>query len=88
MRLPFGVVPKGDLFQKKRVELFNGLPYVFGITNILIAGFDELDRDHEMVDKVLKICRKASLKLNKEKCNFRCTCIPFLGSHSTRQYEP
>ena len=37
----------GDMFQKKIDELFNGMPNVFGIADdILIAGFDELGKDH------------------------------------------
>ena len=54
---------------------------VFGIANdILITEFDDLVRDYEeTVDKVLRICRKSGLKLNKEKCHFRCTSIPLFG---------
>ena len=51
------------MFQRKRDELFHEFPNAFGIADdILIVGFDELDKDHyETVDKVLKICRKVSL---------------------------
>ena len=45
--------------------------------NILIAGFTEMGRDNdETVVKVLAICRKVNLKLNKDKC-LRCISIPF-----------
>ena len=73
--------PTSDMFQRKIDELFKGIPKMFGITDdILIAGFDELDRDHnEAVVKVIEICRKANLKLNKDKCHFRCTSILFFG---------
>ena len=62
-------------------KLLNGQPNVFGIADdILIAGFDNVGRDHdETVDKVLEICRKADLKLNKDKCHSRCTSILFFG---------
>ena len=65
------------MFQRKIDELFQGLPTVFGIAdNILIAGFDDLERDHDAtIDKVLRICRKANLKVNKDNCLFRCTSI-------------
>ena len=78
--LQFWVTPAGDIFQRKMYELFQGLPNVFDSTdNILIVGFTELDRDnYETVVKVLAICRKVSLKLNKAKC-LRCTSIPFFG---------
>ena len=44
------------MFQRKIDELFHKLLIIFGIANdILIAGFDNLGRDHnEKVDKVLK----------------------------------
>ena len=32
-------------------------------------------RDHD--NSILKICREANLKLNKDKCHFRCTSFPF-----------
>ena len=39
---------------------------MFGIADdILVAGFNELGRGY---DKVLKICRNANLKSNKDKC--------------------
>ena len=52
---------------------------MFGITDdILIAGFDDVGRDHDATpDKVLRIHRKATLKLNKDNCLFRCTSFSF-----------
>ena len=69
------------MFQKKKNELYSGMPNFFGIAdNILIAGFKKQGRDHNVtLDKVLRICRQANLKFNKERCLFRFTSIPFLG---------
>ena len=56
------------------------MPYVFSIDDILIAGFDELGRDHNAtLEKVLRICRQANLNFNKDKCLFRCTNVPFFS---------
>ena len=68
------------MFQRKRDELFKDIPHVFGIIDdILIVGFDTDYRDHDVsVEKELQRCRKANLKLNKEKCLFKQTCISFL----------
>ena len=54
---------------------------VIGIADdILIAGFDEWSKDHdEVLQKLINICRQASLKLNKDKSLFRCLSIPFIG---------
>ena len=80
IRLLFGEVPVGDMFEKKVDKLFNNIPNVFGISNdILIAGFDEEGSDHDkMLKKVLQICRQSNLKLNKDKCLFRFMGIPFM----------
>ena len=54
---------------EKMDELFQGLPSVFGISDdILIAGFNDMGRDYDAtLNKVLRICRQASLQLNKDK---------------------
>ena len=44
--------------------------------DILVIGYDEDGADHDTaVHKVLRWCEKVNLKLNKEKCHFRCTSI-------------
>ena len=52
---------------------------MFGIADdILITCFDDMSRDHDAaLNKVLRICRQANIKLKKDKCLFRCTGIPF-----------
>ena len=56
------------------------MPNVFGIADdILIAGFDNNSKDCDApLDKILRICRQANLKLNKDTHLFRCKSIPFL----------
>ena len=69
------------MFQKIIDELFQGLPNMSGIVDdILIAEVGEMGRNHDTtLDKVLRIYRQVSLKLNKDKCLFQCTLIPFFG---------
>ena len=69
------------MFQIKIDELFHAISNVFGIADdILIAGFDELGKDYDVtLDKVLRICRQANLKSNKDKFLFSCTRIAFFG---------
>ena len=85
--LPFGAVLAGDMFQCKIDEIFNDMPIVFGIADdILVIGYDKDGTDHdEAVYKVLKWCQDMNLKLNKEKCHFRCTSISFFGEVVSRQ---
>ena len=79
--LSFGAVPVGDMFQCKINETFNDITNVFGIADdILVIGYEKDGTDHnKTVNKVLKCCQDVNLKLNKEKCYFRCTTIPFFG---------
>ena len=47
------------------------------VDGILIAGLDDMGRDHNAtLNKILRLCRQANLKLNKDKCLFWCTSIP------------
>ena len=79
--LLLGAAPVGSMFQQKTDEIFNDMPNVFGILDgILVVGYDNDGRDHdEMVCKLVQRCSKVNLKLNKDKCHFRCIYIPFFG---------
>ena len=69
------------MFQCKFDEIFSDMLNVFGIVDdILVTGYDENEADHDAaVHKVLQRCKEVNLKLNKEKCHFRCTSVPFFG---------
>ena len=63
------------------------MPNVFGIADdILVMGYNEDGTDHDKaVYNVLRWCREVKLKLNKDKCHFRCTSIPFFGKVISRR---
>ena len=91
--LPFGVAPAGRMFQRKIDEIFNDMPHVFGTADdILVVQYEDDGGDHDKtVQKVLQRCRKVNLKLNKDKCHFRCTSVLFFGkviSRSRVQPDP
>ena len=67
------------MFQRKINEIFKGLSNIFDIDNdIAIVGFDADNRNHNRSKKeVMQICHKENFKLNKNKCYFKCTKIPF-----------
>ena len=85
--LPFRAAPAGDMFQCKFDDIFNDMPNVFGIAdNILVIGYDKDGTDHnEAVYKVLRWYQDVNLKLNKDKCHFRCTSIPFFSEVVSRE---
>ena len=78
-QLPFGAVPAGNIFLQKIDEIFNDMPSVFGIADdIIVVGYKDDGRDHdETVQKVLHRCSEVNVKLNKDKCHFRCMSVPF-----------
>ena len=58
------------------------MPNMFGIAdNILGIGYNEngADLDAAVQKGFQWQCEEVNLKLNKEKCHFRCTSIPFFG---------
>ena len=66
------------MFQRKIDELSEGLPSMFGVADgILIAGFNDIGRDHSAT--LDKVHRLTHLKLSKDKCLFTCTSIAFFS---------
>ena len=59
-RLPFELVPAGDMFQWKINEVFKGLPNRICIAEgILIMGYDAESRDHDRtLRQVMLICHQ------------------------------
>ena len=76
----------GAMFQHKTDEIFNGMPNAFGIADdILVIGYDKDGTDHdEAVHNVLRQYQDLNLKLNKDKCYFRSTLIPFFSEVVSR----
>ena len=74
-------------FQRKINKIFNDIPNVYGIADdILVIGYNKDGADHnKAVYNVLSQCSYVNLKLNKDKCHFRCTSIPFFGEAVCRQ---
>ena len=85
--LPFRAALVGNMFQHKIDKIFNDMPNIFGIADdILVIGYNKDGTDHdEVVYNVLKWCQDVNLKLNKDKCHFRCILIPFSGEVVSRK---
>ena len=75
------------MFQHKINKIFNDMPNVFGISdNTLVIRYNKDGADHvKAVYSVLRQCQDVNLKLNKDKCHFRCTSIPFFGEVVSRE---
>ena len=70
-----------DMFQAKHWNNIQNLLNIFGIAdNVLIVGCDANGIDHDRtLRKVMQVFHWENLKLNKNKCNMRCTKTPYFG---------
>ena len=68
------------MFQRKIDKIFKVLPNEFSIADdVLFVGYEADGKDHdETLQRVLKMCTQVNPKLNKDKCHFRCTSVPFV----------
>ena len=84
-RMPFGISPAPEVFQRKLQEALEGLEGVHPVADdILIVG--EGDTDEEAIvshDKrlwaFLTRCRERRIQLNAAKFQFRVTQLPYVG---------
>ena len=63
------------MFLPKTDEIFKGLQNVFSIiADISIVGCDVYNKDQDKTLRhMMQICCQENIKLNKDKCHFRCT---------------
>ena len=84
-RMPFGISPAPECFQKKLDQNLEGLNGVYKIADdILITGrgssMNEAVNDHDAnLLKLLDRCRERNLKLNRGKLQLKCPETPFIG---------
>ena len=87
------------MYQRKIDEIPKGLPNVLNTADdILTVAYDADGSNHKRTLRqvmqicyhTLYICRYAIIHfiLNKNKCNFRCTKIPFFGDVVSRGLQP
>ena len=78
-RLPFGLSVSAEIFQRKLLEVLNGLNGVVCIADdIVIHGKDIAEHDKNL-ETFLKRCEEVGLKLNKEKLTLRQPDVTFMG---------
>ena len=78
-KLPFGIASAPEHFQCRMNEILRDLPGVIcHVDDILVSGRDKNEHDSRL-HAVMKRLEAAGVTLNKEKCQFSCTKIVFLG---------
>ena len=72
---------------KKFGKIFRNMPNIFiKVDDVLIVGYDDARRDqNRTLRQVMQICHWEILKLNKNKCHFRCTKEPFFEKVISRE---
>ncbi len=85
MRMPFGVSPAPEEFQRRINNALSGLNRVFAAhDDLLVWGkgetIEEASKDHDRnLENLLLRCREKDLKLNRTKVEFKKTQITYLG---------
>lgn len=78
-RLPFGITPAPEYFQRRMSEILAGLPGVVNLKDdILIFGNSKEQHDARL-SKVLARLAQSNVTLNKAKCVFGARSMSFLG---------
>ena len=78
-RLPFGICSAPEIFQRRMLEILEGLPGVLCyMDDVLIMGETEQEMEKHLLN-VFQRLTEAGVTLNLEKCIFKTRSITFLG---------
>ena len=90
LRMPYGISPAPKCFQQKLDQCLEGLKGVYKIAgDLLVIGQgdtdEEADQDHDQnLKNLLDRCRTKGIKLNKDKFQFKCSEVSFIGHVMTK----
>ena len=77
--LSFGITSAPEVFQRITTELFEGITGVEVIVDDILVWGEDLKQHDERLEKVLQRAKERNLKLNRDKCKFRSTQVPYIG---------
>jgi len=78
-KLPFGITSTPEHFQRRMSEILRDLPgVVCHVDDVLVSGKDQEEHDKRL-HAVLKKIQAVGVTLNRNKCQFTCSRIVFLG---------
>ena len=79
LRLPFGLKVSSEIFQKRLHQALEGLEGVRCIADDVIVWGRSNEEHDARVSLFLQRCSEIGISLNKEKCRFGLSEIPFMG---------
>ena len=85
LRLPMGVNIAPEIFQRKMIELTEGLDGVICYLDDIIVFGESPEKHDENLKVLLEKIKNCGLKLNKQKCSFRTHEVQFLGHVITKE---
>ena len=77
-RLPFGISPAPEIYQREMDRLFEGVPVQIIVDDFLIHGEDQRDMDQKL-RAVLDKSREVGLKFNPHKVKLRVPEVNYVG---------
>ena len=77
-RLPFGISPAPELYQREMDRLFEGVPVEIIVDDFLVHGKDQSEVDEKM-RRVLDKSREVGLKFNPTKVKLRVPEVSYVG---------
>ena len=77
-RLPFGISPAPELYQREMDRLFAGVPVEIIVDDFLVHGKDQSEVDEKM-RRVLERSREVGLKFNPKKVKLRVPEVSYVG---------
>ncbi|KAJ8356687.1 hypothetical protein SKAU_G00194810 [Synaphobranchus kaupii] len=85
LRMPMGISPAPEIFQRKLMQALEGLPGIHIIADdVLVTGEgatqEEASKDHdEKLKCFLNRCKEQNIKLNVDKMRLRQETVPYIG---------
>jgi len=83
-RLPFGIAPAPEIYQREMERLFEGVPVEIIVDDFLIHAQDKKEMD-EKLSMVLERSREVGLKFNPGKVKLRVDEVSYVGHRLTSQ---
>ncbi|KAK2713107.1 hypothetical protein QYM36_011715 [Artemia franciscana] len=78
-RKPFGLISAQDEFQRRMEEAFEGIQGFSVIVDDIIISGKTIEEHDANVRSALIRAREKGVKLNLQKCVFKCNSIPYFG---------